>query len=95
MKCVERKKNPLRLPEMFVKRFFACFSALPAPVKFDKAQFRESLLETLSDMFGPECISALVRDDIMSVTVDEKTAIINLNTMARDFLLGGSGTHLF
>ena len=50
-------------------------------MKIDKAHFRECLLETLSDMFGPECISPLIRGDKMSVTVDDNTALIDLNTL--------------
>ena len=57
------------------------FAALPAPITIDKAHFRECLLEALSEMFGPECISPLIRGDKMSVTVDDKTALIDLNTL--------------
>ena len=57
------------------------FAALPAPITIDKAHFRECLLEALSEMFGPECISPLIQGDKMSVTVDDKTALINLNTL--------------
>lgn len=66
-------------PFLFYLTFF--IAALPAPVKVDKAHFRECLLETLSDMFGPECISPLIRGDKMSVNVDDKTAIIDLNSL--------------
>ncbi len=58
------------------------FSALPAPMKLDKTHFRECLVETLTDMFGPECIS-LTRGENMSVTVDDKTALINLSTLVK------------
>ena len=64
---------------------FFYFLVLPAPMKVDKSHFRECLLETLSDMFGPECISPLIRGDKMSVTVDDKTAIIDLNSLVSYF----------
>ena len=56
-------------------------------MKVDKSHFRECLLETLSDMFGPECISPLIRGDKMSVTVDDKTAIIDLNSLVSHLYL--------
>ena len=56
------------------------FVGLPAPIKVDKAHYRECLLETLGMMFGEEAVSPLIKADTMSVTVDEKTALIDLNT---------------
>lgn len=47
----------------------------------DKAHFKECLLEMLSDMFGPNSVSPLIRGDKMTVTIDDHTAFIDLNSL--------------
>ncbi|KAK3793795.1 hypothetical protein RRG08_061929 [Elysia crispata] len=55
--------------------------AIPPPLKVDRAHFQECLLETLSDMFGPECTNRVFERDHLTLNIDDKSAIINLNTL--------------
>ncbi|RUS76897.1 hypothetical protein EGW08_015336 [Elysia chlorotica] len=55
--------------------------AIPPPLKVDRAHFQECLLETLSNMFGPECTSKVFQRDRLTLNIDEKTAVINLDTL--------------
>ena len=55
--------------------------AFPAAVTVDKAHFQECLLEMLGDMFGGQCISKLIKGGQISVTIDNKKAVVNLNTL--------------
>lgn len=54
---------------------------VPPALVVDKSHVQECLLEMLADMFGSSSISKLIKNDRMTVTVDEKTAIINVDTL--------------
>ena len=56
-------------------------SALPIPFTVDKTHFRECLLETLGEMFGTESVSPFIKGDKLTVSVDNQTAVVDLNTM--------------
>jgi cleavage and polyadenylation specificity factor subunit 3 len=49
-------------------------------VKVDKMHFRECLYELLTDMFGKDCLPKLIKGDRLVITVDGKTANINLDS---------------
>ncbi|XP_064603783.1 cleavage and polyadenylation specificity factor subunit 3-like [Liolophura sinensis] len=55
---------------------------IPNKLVVDKSHFRECLLEMLSEMFGTECISKVIKADKMTVTVNEKVATINVDSLA-------------
>ncbi|KAL3842661.1 hypothetical protein ACJMK2_020651 [Sinanodonta woodiana] len=54
---------------------------VPQSVIVDKSHIQECLIEMLTDMFGGECISKLIRGNCISVTVDNKVASINVDTL--------------
>ncbi|CAH1787406.1 unnamed protein product, partial [Owenia fusiformis] len=54
---------------------------LPSPVTVDKIHFRECLMEMLGEMFGKECINKLIKGDKMTLNIDNKTAVIYLNSL--------------
>ncbi|ESO95466.1 hypothetical protein LOTGIDRAFT_188747 [Lottia gigantea] len=55
--------------------------AVPRAIRVDKHHFQECMLDMLQDMFGPEATSKLIRGDKMTVTVDENTATVDLDTL--------------
>jgi hypothetical protein len=61
------------------------FTDVPPALVVDKSHVQECLLEMLADMFGSSSISKLIRNDRMTVTVDDNTAIINVDTLVRGF----------
>ncbi|VDI52211.1 Hypothetical predicted protein [Mytilus galloprovincialis] len=54
---------------------------VPPALLVDKSHVQECLLEMLTDMFGSSSISKLIKNDRMTVTVDDKTAVINVDTL--------------
>lgn len=54
---------------------------VPDIMAIDKAHFQECLLETLEEMFGTGCTDKLFQRDRLTVIVDDKQAIINLDTL--------------
>lgn len=71
------------------------FVAVPHKLVVDKSHFRECLLEMLSEMFGAECISKIIKADKMTVTVNEKVATINVDSLVsadRTCLVSGNDT---
>ena len=57
---------------------------VPTTVKVDKSHFRECLLETLTEMFGQECVNPLIKGDKMTMTVEGKTVNIDLGILVSD-----------
>ncbi|KAL4224525.1 Cleavage and polyadenylation specificity factor subunit 3 [Mactra antiquata] len=57
------------------------FTVVPKCITVDKSHIQECLLEMFSDMFGKECIGKLIRGNNISVTVDDKVALVNVETM--------------
>ena len=55
--------------------------AVPTTVKVDKSHFRECLLETLTEMFGQECVNPLIKGDKMTMTVEGKEVYIDLSVL--------------
>ena len=62
---------------------------VPTTVKVDKSHFRECLLETLTEMFGQECVNPLIKGDKMTMTVEGKMVNIDLSVLVSDLLLVG------
>ncbi|KAL8618913.1 Cleavage and polyadenylation specificity factor subunit 3 [Nucella lapillus] len=54
---------------------------IPSVLSVDRAHFQECLLETLQEMFGPECTDRLFQRDRLTVTIDNNKAYINLETL--------------
>ncbi|XP_014666751.1 PREDICTED: cleavage and polyadenylation specificity factor 73-like [Priapulus caudatus] len=54
---------------------------LSTPMKVDRMHFKECLIELLADMFGNECLSKVYKADRTQITVDGKTATIDLDTL--------------
>ncbi|XP_005109022.1 cleavage and polyadenylation specificity factor subunit 3 [Aplysia californica] len=54
---------------------------IPPPMKIDRAHFQECLLEMLAEMFGSESTSKLVQRDRVTVTVDDKVAVVNIDSL--------------
>lgn len=54
---------------------------LTAPLKVDKMHFKECLMELLADMFGTSCLNKVSKGDLMSIIVDSKTAVIDVDTL--------------
>lgn len=52
----------------------------------DRAHFKECLLETLEEMFGSECTEKVFQRDRLTVMVDDKQAVINLDTLVTAFV---------
>lgn len=61
-------------------------SVVPQAIKVDKSHVQECLLEMLTDMFGKDCIGKLIRGNNISVTVDDKVALVNVETMVCLFI---------
>ena len=59
---------------------------IPAVLSVDKAHFQECLLETLQEMFGPQCTDKLFQRDRLLVLIDDKQAIIKLENLVCGFL---------
>ena len=47
-------------------------------MKVDRSHFQECLLELLSDMFGSECVNPMIRNNKMTMIIDDKTIYIDL-----------------
>lgn len=47
----------------------------------DKLYVQECLLEMLTDMFGSEGISKMIRNNMVTVIVDEKIVIVNVDSL--------------
>ena len=41
------------------------------------------MIEMLSDMFGSDCIGKMIKGNTVSVTVDDKVATVNVETLVR------------
>ncbi|KAH3884824.1 hypothetical protein DPMN_008809, partial [Dreissena polymorpha] len=54
---------------------------VPQAVKVDKSHIQECLLEMLADMFGKECIGKMIRGNNISITIDEKVALVNVENL--------------
>lgn len=54
---------------------------VPPPLLVDKSHVQECLLEMLTDMFGSEGISKMIRNNMVTVTVDEKIATVNVDSL--------------
>lgn len=47
----------------------------------DKSYLQECLLEMLTDMFGSEGISKMIRNNMVTVIVDEKIVTVNVDLL--------------
>lgn len=47
----------------------------------DKSYVQECLLEMLTDMFGSEGISKMIRNNMVTVIVDEKIVTVNVDSL--------------
>lgn len=47
----------------------------------DKSYVQECLLEMLIDMFGSEGISKMIRNNMVTVIVDEKIVTVNVDSL--------------
>lgn len=47
----------------------------------DKSYVQECLLEMLTDMFGSEGISKMIRNNMVIVIVDEKIVTVNVDSL--------------
>lgn len=47
----------------------------------DDVHFKECLIELLQDMFGEESVPKVLAGDTITVTVDNKDALVSLKTM--------------
>lgn len=56
-------------------------AGVPPPLLVDKSHVQECLLEMLTDMFGSEGISKMIRNNMVTVTVDEKIATVNVDSL--------------
>ena len=54
---------------------------MPQAIKVDKSHIKECMIEMLSDMFGSDCIGKLIRGNTISVTVDDKVATVNVESL--------------
>ena len=55
--------------------------AVPQAIKVDKSHIQECIIEMLTDMFGKEGIGKMIRGNNISVTVDDKMALVNVETL--------------
>jgi len=55
--------------------------SIPPPMKIDRAHFQECLLEMLKEMFGEGSLNKLVQNNRVTLTVDGKEAVINIDTL--------------
>ena len=51
---------------------------LPAAITMDEVHFKECLIELLQDMFGEESVPKALAGDTVTVTVDNKDAMVSL-----------------
>ena len=56
-------------------------AAVPQAIKVDKNRIQECMIEMLSDMFGKDCIGKMIRGNNISVTVEDKIALVNVETL--------------
>ncbi|XP_077293002.1 cleavage and polyadenylation specificity factor 73 [Arctopsyche grandis] len=54
---------------------------LPVPPKLDRMHFKECVIEMFQDMFGEDSVPKLFKGEKLHVTVDGKTAFINLQNL--------------
>ena len=54
---------------------------LPAAITMDEVHFKECLIELLQDMFGEESVPKALAGDTVTVTVDNKDAVVSLQNM--------------
>ncbi|KAL5006926.1 hypothetical protein ScPMuIL_015732 [Solemya velum] len=54
---------------------------MPSVLVVDKSHIQECLLEMLTDMFGADSISKLIKGDKITVTVDDCQATVSLDTL--------------
>lgn len=54
---------------------------IPSIVKVDKMHFTECLMEMLAEMFGEDSVSKIVRGEKLTVTVEGKSAVINIRNL--------------
>lgn len=54
---------------------------VPQAIKVDKSHIKECMIEMLSDMFGSDCIGKMIKGNTISVTVDDKVATVNVETL--------------
>lgn len=66
-----------------------------AVAKSDRLHFKECLIETLQDMFGDNSVPNATKGDDLLVTVNNKQAEINLESLVCDCLLAESFSHPF
>ncbi|KAK3101085.1 hypothetical protein FSP39_000832 [Pinctada imbricata] len=55
--------------------------SVPPPLVVDKSHVQECVLEMLTDMFGSECISKLIKNNLVTVTIDKTVATINVDSL--------------
>ena len=53
----------------------------PSVSVMDDVHFKECLIELLQDMFGEESVPKVLAGDTITVTVDNKDALVSLKTM--------------
>ena len=53
----------------------------PSVAVMDDVHFKECLIELLQDMFGEESVPKVLARDTITVTVDNKDALVSLKTM--------------
>ena len=58
---------------------------MPQAIKVDKSHIKECMIEMLSDMFGSDCIGKLIRGNTISVTVDDKVATVNVESLVSSY----------
>ena len=44
------------------------------------------MIEMLSDMFGSDCIGKMIRGNNISVTVDDKVATVNVESLVSNYI---------
>ena len=60
---------------------------VPPPMVVDKSHMQECILEMLTDMFGSDCIGKLIKNNMVEVTIDDKEATINVDSLVCIHLL--------
>ncbi|XP_046546070.1 LOW QUALITY PROTEIN: cleavage and polyadenylation specificity factor subunit 3-like [Haliotis rubra] len=53
---------------------------VPAVMVVDRSHFQECVMDMMKEMFGQASTGKLIKNNNLTVTVDEKTAVINLET---------------
>ncbi|XP_069132461.1 cleavage and polyadenylation specificity factor subunit 3-like [Argopecten irradians] len=54
---------------------------VPPALKVDRGHITECLIEMFTDMFGTESVGKFIKGDKMTITIDDNTAIINIDTL--------------